>query len=202
MNKMSKFSKEIVEAINKVLPDALKTKIKEHIKLSNEVKLAEAITADGKTLSYEGEVLDVNTMVSVKDGDVLTPAEGKFEVVNPDGSKIIITCVAGVVTEKSEAEAEKVEEEPAAPAAKDPMIDMTAQMSAQKSEFESKFKSLETKLSTQSKVIEKLTADNKVLLEVMDALVTTPVKDKEVKNTKPYNEMSNHERALYNRGKI
>jgi len=198
---MSKFSKEIVEAINKVLPDALKTKIKEHIKLSNEVKLAEAVTADGKTLSYEGDILDVNTMVSVKEGDVLTPADGKFEVVNPDGSKIIITCVAGVVTEKSEAEAEKVEEKPVAPAV-DPMANMTAQMSVQKTEFETKFSALETKLSKQSKEIEKLTADNKVLLEMANALVSTPVKDKEVKKDIPYNEMSNHQRALYNRGKI
>lgn len=199
---MSKLSKETIDTINSILPDALKIKIKEQIKLSNEVKLAEAVTVDGKTLSYEGDALAVDTKVSVKDGDVLTPAEGEFSLVDPSGKAITITCVAGVVTEVADTKTESEEEmQPAQPAV-DPMANITAQMSAQKESFETKLKEIESKFSAQSKLIESLQADNKVLLEMAGALVNTPVKEKDPAPTKAYNEMSNHERALYNRGKL
>ena len=206
---MSKFSKEIIDAARTALEKAgLVSKIKEHIKMSNQVKLAEAMTVDGKTLSFEGEKLAVGTNVSVKEDDVLTPAEGKFEVVNLDGTKVNVTAVAGVVTEVMDVPTEQKKDEikPDAPKPEDPMaalVAMETKMSAQKDSFETKLKEIEVKFSAQSKLIETLQADNKVLLEMADALVKTPVKDKDaIVITKAYEEMTNHEKMLFNKGKL
>ena len=209
---MEIFSKEIKDAAKLALEKAgLISKIKEAIKLSKEVKLAEATTEDGKVLSFEGDVLAVSTPVIVKDAAgvevPLSPEPMTVTVMNADGTKSKAIILNGVVTELTPVVEELKKEEVPAPAAMDP-AQMAVAMSAQKKEiedsFELKLSTVTNELTASKKALVELSKTHAVLLEFAEAIVSTPIEDPADKAmVKPFEEMTpieKHRFAKY--GKI
>jgi hypothetical protein len=115
---MSNF-KEIIEDAKKVLAD-LKLKFK------NELKFGSIGTSDGKTVTFEGEMLAVGMPVTI-DG---APA--------PDG---VYTLESGMILEVKEGVAASLEDPASEPA------DMSEQFAAIETKFEAKFAEIETKFT-------------------------------------------------------
>lgn len=198
---MEIFSKDFKEKLNKALGSDLIKKLQEAVKLSKEVKLAEATTEDGKVLSFEGDVLAVSTPVIVKDAAgveiPVSPEPMTVTVMNADGTKSKATILNGVVTELTPV-VEEMKKEVPAPAAMDP-AQMAVAMSAQKKEieesFEAKLSAVKKQLEDSNKQLSDYKKTNAILLEFADKLTSLPVDDKEKKvTTKSAEEMTGFEK--------
>lgn len=162
------------------------------------IALAEVTLKDGSKISYEGEKLDVGVAVKMVNAD-LSSAEiidGEYEL--EDGSKIYVK--GGLV--------EKIEAVVAAPVVEVPELDMNARVAALESTLKAmtdKDKAAETMLSRLD-AIEKISNSNsvavKTTLEAINAIVEMPAAEPILMQKKAYNEMSKHEKLLFNKGKL
>ena len=154
-------------------------------------KFSEVNTADGKKLSYEGE-LQVGTAIMVVDAAGLTPAPDAIHELE-DGT--YVTTVGGIVT--------KIEkEEVAMPAPAMPAPDVT-QMSAQFSAHKDEVSALIAKFSAEK---ESLLAEIKGLKEVQlstlkafDKVFNTPINTESVE-VKEFKDMTPAERYRASKG--
>lgn len=203
ISNMSKpiLSDELKAEINKYLPEALKLKIQDQIKLSQAVKLGSVTTQDGTlTLTFDGDALAMGMSVTVTDatangaGLPVPATPDTMTYVLSDGSSVSIAN--GMVTALTPAA-------PAAPANPPPAVDMSAvnaQLSEHKTSFETKFSALETKYLDALKEITSLKESNKVVLEFIDVLTKTPVEDKPAQTIKKdLKDMTAIERHYYNK---
>lgn len=158
------------------------------------VKAAEVKTKDGAiTLSYEGDTLAIGTPVmDITSGTSVPAADGEYTLADDS----VITVVSGTVTEIETAKAADVEVT-APPAAQQMTAEMATKMESHKAELD-KLKSENALMATQ------LSALNKTIEAMLDtAIVSGKIGDNvPEKAPKAYAEMTNHEKALYNRGLI
>lgn len=193
------------EKAMKILKDAFLPKELED--LQKELKLSvtpvEVVTAkakeykakDGVSVFVDG--LNEGGEIVTNASKAWADAEGKTAMNDGDyiieSDNLIITVAGGVVTAVKPAQEIKPSE--------DPMEQMQTQMSAHKTEIE-KYK---TALSDQKKAfdeeIKKLRESNRVILQTLERIATTPLRSKSViKIEKAESEMTNFEIAKFKRG--
>ena len=183
------FTKELVTRIKEALAfSKIELPVKEVVKLED-VKLI-----DGSMLSVDK--MEVGAMATFTGADgVAIPANGEFEL--EDGSSII--CVAGAVTEiKPKESAADPVVEPAAPS-----MDMAAiitRLEALEAKYKNSTSNLEAQLSETKKHLG-------TALEAIDNVSKKSVAinleaQKETKKVKLYEDMTNHEKMLFNKGKL
>lgn len=113
-------------------------------------KFAEAITADGVTVVYEGELAEGTQLFVVADGEQLPAPEGEHQLTLEDGSvRIVQVDGSGVITSIEEFNADKVTEESTDTELSEQVEEAMSQMAKQ---FNVKFES-------QSKEIKSLKAE-------------------------------------------
>lgn len=203
--KLNNFKKALEE---KGLLVAIKSAFNEHVAnasvetpapiVESPVKLsAEVSLRDGSKVMYEGEKLGIGVAVKMMnpDGSSAELLDGEYELA--DGSKM---NVKGGLVESIEA--------PMTDAEPMPVMDMNARVSA----LETELKEMKAdKAATQSmlsrlEAIEKLSKSTheglKTSLSAIDAIIETPAAEPIVSRVKPYEEMTNHEKMLFNKGKL
>lgn len=162
------------------------------------IALAEVTLKDGSKISYEGEKLDVGVAVKLVNADLSSSdvIDGEYEL--EDGSKIYVK--GGLV--------EKMEAAIVAPVVEVPELDMASRVAALESSLKAmtdKDKATETMLSRLEE-IEKISNSNsvavKTTLEAINTIIEMPAAEPIVKVSKSYNEMSKHEKLLFNKGKL
>ena len=162
-----------------------KEEVKEEEK-KEEVKMSEVTTKDGKVLSYEGELIVGTNVMEVVDGNA-TAATGTYELEN--GTMIEAQDgIVKMITPPVEAPMVAVEE-------------MKTQLSAQKKDFEVQLSSIKAEMN---KEVSALKESLKVALSTLNKILETPieVKSEDNKTEIPYEQMTKHQQALYNRGKL
>lgn len=161
------------------------------------VKLEDVTLIDGTMLTVDAMEVGSPATFTGADG-VAIPAEGEYELA--DGSKIV--CAAGVVTEIKPKEAD-VQPEPVDPT--------ESEMKAMLSKLSERLDTIE-KNGAKVTTLEAELAENKkglvVALSAIEEFNTTAVAvsleaQKGTKKTvKSYEEMTNHEKMLFNKGKL
>lgn len=158
---------------------------------------AEVVLKDGTKVAYEGEKLDIGVAVKMLNADGSSAEMLDGEYVMADDSKLYVK--GGLV--------EKIESVTAAPV-EAPEMDMNARVAALElalSELKDKNKANETMLS-RLEAIEKLSKSTheglKTSLSAIDAIIETPAAEPIVGKVKAYEEMNNHEKTLFNKGKL
>lgn len=202
--KLNNFKKALEE---KGLLSAIKMAFNEHVTNApvaqptpapTPVELAaEVELKDGSKISYEGEKLDIGVAVKMvnADGTSAELVDGEYELA--DGSKMSVK--GGLV--ESIMPADTVE--PLAPE-----MDMNARLAALEAELsalksnEDKVKSLMSRLEAIEQTAKKTQEGLKTTLEAMDAIIETPAAEPITGKAKAYEEMTNHEKMLFNKGKL
>jgi len=159
---------------------------------------ADVVLKDGTKVAYEGEKLDIGVAVKMLNADGSSAEMLDGEYVMADDSKLYVK--GGLV--------EKIEAVTAAPI-EEPVMDMAAKVAALElavTELKNdKNKAKETMLS-RLEAIEKLSKSTheglKTSLSAIDAIIETPAAEPIVGKVKAYEEMSNHEKMLFNKGKL
>ena len=157
-------------------------------------KLEDVKLIDGTMLSVDK--MEVGAMATFTGADgVAIPAEGEFEL--EDGTKVI--CAAGLITEIKPKEADP-QPEPVESEMKAMLSKLSERLDAIEKNSITKT-SLETELAETKKG---LGVALSAIKELNDGAVALSLESqKEVKKVvKSYEEMSNHEKVLFNKGKL
>ena len=159
--------------------------LKQIIVRQETVALAESKTADGKVLSYEGELVQGTAVNLVTEAGSEPAPDGEY-MLEDGATKVVIA--AGVVTS-----VEKAQEMPATPA----MPELVQQM---ETKFASQVKSIEdsysAKFAAQKSELEKLQGEIKLMATTFAKLIETPIEVVELSKTKQktWEEMTPKER--------
>ena len=159
--------------------------LKQIIVRQETVALAESKTADGKVLSYEGELVQGTAVNLVTEAGSEPAPDGDY-MLEDGATKVVIA--AGVVTS-----VEKAQEMPATPA----MPELVQQM---ETKFASQVKSIEdsysAKFAAQKSELEKLQGEIKLMATTFAKLIETPIEVVELSKTKQktWEEMTPKER--------
>lgn len=157
---------------------------------------AEVVLNDGSKVTYDGEKLDVGVAVKKlnEDGSSAELMDGEYELA--DGSKMNVK--GGLVVT---IEAPMTDPEPA-PA---PAMDMEQRLEALEAKLNqsnSTNQTLLSKLEAVEQSYEKTKSDLKLTLEIVDKIIETPAAEPITGKVKSYEEMTNHEKMLFNKGKL
>jgi hypothetical protein len=161
-------------------------------------KLEDVKLIDGTVLSVDKMEVGSPATFTGEDG-VAIPAEGEFEL--EDGTKIV--CAAGVVTEikPKEAEAPVAEVEPV----ESEMKAMLSKLSERLDAFEKNNVAAKTTLEAELSETKKgLGVALSAISELNEKAVAVNLESQKPskKTTKAYEEMSNYEKMLFNKGKL
>ena len=160
--------------------------LKQIIVRQETVALAESKTADGKVLSYEGELVQGTAVNLVTEAGSEPAPDGEY-MLEDGATKVVIA--AGVVTS-----VEKAGEMPEVPAV---MPEMVQQM---ETKFASQVKSIEdsysAKFAAQKSELEKLQGEIKLMATTFAKLIETPIEVVKMSETKQktWEEMTPKER--------
>lgn len=158
------------------------------------VKLEDVKLIDGTMLSVDKMEVGASATFTGADG-VAIPAEGEFEL--EDGTKVI--CAAGVISEimpkEADVQPESVEEDMKAILSKlSERLDAIEKSNAVKTNLETELAETKKGLGVALSAINELNNS---------AVALSLESQKEVKKVvKSYEQMSNHEKMLFNRGKL
>jgi hypothetical protein len=183
---LSKETKEkLVNALQKFGIELPATKVEPVI-----TRLEDVALIDGTMLMVDKLEVGAKAEFMGADG-IAIPAEGEFELA--DGSKVI--CAGGLIAEIMPKEVE------AQPEPVNEMAAILSRLEAIEKSMTSNKASLETQMGEQSKAIE-------VALSAVNELAKVPVamslesQKPSKKTVKAYEDMTNHEKMLFNKGKI
>lgn len=190
MNLSDNTKKLITDFWNKLSVDMPAKKIEPAVTKLEDVKLI-----DGTMLSVDK--MEVGAMATFTGADgVAIPAEGEFEL--EDGTKVI--CAAGVITEIKPKEAD-AQPEP-----------VESEMKAMLSKISERLDAIEkNNTATKTALEAELTETKKGLVVALSAInefnnsavaLSLESQNKSNKVVKSYDQMTNHEKMLFNKGKL
>jgi hypothetical protein len=167
------------------------------------VKLEDVTLKDGTMLNVDSIEVGANATFTGADG-IPVPAEGTYEA--EDGTMMV--CVGGVITEIKPKEVEN----PAPTEDMATVLSKLSELSERVKAFDGKFKkqedekkSLEVKLeATQKGIAKAFELMEEVSSQAAGVSLELQSTSKKVKKAidKPYDKMNNHEKMLFNKGKL
>lgn len=175
----------ITKFLSKILSKDQKIQLKSELSKYNEIKMSEAMLADGTKIEIEGELVAGSKVYVVSEIGKTPAPDATHEVVNADGTITLVTTVSGAITEVRPKEVEMSAEDKVKKEEEEKKKAAEAQMqSVQMSKVSENVESLNVKLSSVEKENKELKTELasikesvKVLLSAFETISNTPVED-------------------------